>query len=144
MFAALEANRFDVVANQVTITPERQQKYDMSKPYSIGEGVIVTRAIDNSIKSLADLKGKVAGETITSNWAQVARDAGARVEAVEGFAQAITLLNRGRVGGLRAGDHAAESGPRRRGHQRQHRRVRLPRRNRRQVGEDRREDRREE
>jgi His/Glu/Gln/Arg/opine family amino acid ABC transporter permease subunit len=97
MFAALEANRFDVVANQVTITPERQQKYDMSEPYSVGEGVIVTRASDNSIKSLADLKGKVAAETITSNWAQVARDAGARVEAVEGFSQAITLLNQGRV-----------------------------------------------
>jgi ABC-type amino acid transport substrate-binding protein len=76
MFAALEANRFDVVANEVTITPERQAKYDLSEPYSVGEGVIVTRASDNSIKSLADLKGKVAAETVTSNWAQVARDAG--------------------------------------------------------------------
>ena len=97
MFAALEANRFDVVANEVTITPERQAKYDLSEPYSVGEGVIVTRASDNSIKSLADLKGKVAAETVTSNRAQVARDAGARVEAVEGFIQAITLLNQGRV-----------------------------------------------
>ena len=97
IFAALEANRFDVVANEVTITPEREEKYDLSKPYSVGEGVIVTRTGDNSIKSLADLKGKVAAETLTSNWAQVARDAGARVEGVEGFAQAITLLNQGRV-----------------------------------------------
>lgn len=97
IFAALEANRFDVVANQVTITPERQAKYDLSEPYSVGEGVIVTRANDDSIKSLADLKGKVAGENLTSNWAQVARDAGARVEGVEGFAQAITLLNQGRI-----------------------------------------------
>jgi His/Glu/Gln/Arg/opine family amino acid ABC transporter permease subunit len=97
IFAALEANRFDVVANQVTITPERQSKYDLSEPYSVGEGVIVTRADDSSINSLADLKGKVAGETITSNWAQVARDAGARVEAVDGFTAAIKLLNQGRV-----------------------------------------------
>ena len=97
IFAALEADRFDVVANEVTITPERQEKYDLSDPYSVGEGVIVTRADDNSIKSLADLKGKVAAETLTSNWAQVARDAGARVEGVEGFTQAITLLNQGRV-----------------------------------------------
>ena len=63
IFAALEANRFDVVANQVTITPERQQKYDLSKPYSVGEGVIVTRADDDSIKSLADLKGKTTAQT---------------------------------------------------------------------------------
>ncbi len=97
IFAALEANRFDVVANQVTITPERQQKYDLSEPYSIGEGVIVTRTDDNSITSLEDLKGKVSAQSTTSNWADVARTAGARVESVEGFAQAATLLNQGRV-----------------------------------------------
>ncbi len=97
MFAALEANRFDIVANEVTINDERKAKYDLSEPYSIGEGVIVTRADDNSIKSLADLKGKVAAENATSNWSEVARKAGARVEAVEGFTQAIKLLNQGRV-----------------------------------------------
>jgi ABC-type amino acid transport substrate-binding protein len=97
IFAALEANRFDVVANEVTINAERKEKYDLSAPYSVGEGVIVTRADDNSVKSLDDIKGKVAGETATSNWAQVARDHGARVEAVEGFTQAIKLLNQGRV-----------------------------------------------
>lgn len=93
----MEANRFDVVANQVTITPERQAKYDLSEPYAVGEGVIVTRADDDSITSLDDLKGKVAAESATSNWAEVARNAGARVEAVEGFTQAIKLLNQDRV-----------------------------------------------
>lgn len=97
IFAALEANRFDIVANEVTITPQRQAKYDLSEPYSVGEGVIVTRADDNSITALADLKGKTAAQSMTSNWAQVARDAGAKVEAVEGFTQAIKLLNQGRV-----------------------------------------------
>ncbi|AQA02806.1 ABC transporter substrate-binding protein [Mycobacterium sp. MS1601] len=97
IFAALEANRFDVVANEVTINPERQAKYDLSTPYSIGEGVIVTRADDDSITSLDDLAGKITAQSITSNWAQVARDSGATVEGVEGFAQAITLLNQGRV-----------------------------------------------
>ncbi|TRW88816.1 ABC transporter permease subunit [Mycolicibacterium sp. 018/SC-01/001] len=97
MFAALEANRFDVVANEVTINPERQAKYDLSQPYSVGEGVIVTRADDASITSTADLKGKVAAENATSNWSEVARKAGARVESVEGFTQAITLLSQGRV-----------------------------------------------
>jgi His/Glu/Gln/Arg/opine family amino acid ABC transporter permease subunit len=97
IFAALEANRFDIVANQVTINPERQAKYDLSQPYTVGEGVIVTRADDDSITSLEDLKGKTTAQSITSNWAQVARDAGATVEGVEGFAQAITLLNQGRI-----------------------------------------------
>lgn len=97
IFAGLDAERFDVVANQVTITPERRAKYDLSTPYAIGEGVIVTRANDNTIHSLADIRGKVAAENATSNWSQIARDAGARVEAVEGFTQSITLLSQGRV-----------------------------------------------
>lgn len=97
IFAALGADRFDVVANQVTITPERQAKYDLSQPYATGRGVIVTRAGDQSISSLKDLAGKTTAQSATSNWTQVARDAGARVETVEGFTQAIKLLNQGRV-----------------------------------------------
>jgi cystine transport system permease protein len=97
MFAALEANRFDIVANQVTINDERKALYDLSDPYAIGQGVIVTRADDDSITSLADLDGKIAAENPTSNWAQLARDNGARVESVDAFAQAIKLLNQGRV-----------------------------------------------
>ncbi|WP_078344469.1 ABC transporter permease subunit [Mycobacteroides chelonae] len=97
IFAGLDAERFDVVANQVTITPERRAKYDLSTPYAVGEGVIVTRANDNTIHSLADIRGRVAAENATSNWSQIARDAGARVEAVEGFTQSITLLSQGRV-----------------------------------------------
>ncbi|WP_195168112.1 ABC transporter permease subunit [Mycobacteroides abscessus] len=97
IFAGLDAERFDVVANQVTITPARKAKYDISTPYAVGEGVIVTRADDNSIHSLSDIRGKVAAENATSNWSQIARDAGARVEAVEGFTQSITLLSQGRV-----------------------------------------------
>lgn len=97
IFAALEANRFDVVANEVTITDERKAKYDLSEPYSIAEGVIVTRADDDSVRSLADLKGKRAAQSPTSNWATVARDAGAQIDSVDGFSQAISVLNDGRV-----------------------------------------------
>jgi cystine transport system permease protein len=97
IFAALQANRFDVIANEVAITPDRRSNYDLSEPYSVGEGVIVTRTDNMSITSLTDLNGKVAAEQMTSNWAQLARDAGARVEPVEGFTQAIKLLNQGRV-----------------------------------------------
>jgi His/Glu/Gln/Arg/opine family amino acid ABC transporter permease subunit len=97
IFAALRANRFDVIANEVMITPERRSNYGLSKPYSVSEGVIVTRANDTSITSLTDLRGKVAAESMTTNWAQLARDTGAKVEPVEGFTQAIKLLNQGRV-----------------------------------------------
>lgn len=97
IFAALEADRFDIVANEVTVTDDRKAKYDLSKPYSIAQGVIVVRSDDNSIHSLADLKGKRAAESPTSNWAQTAREAGAQIESVDGFTQAISVLNDGRV-----------------------------------------------
>ena len=97
IFAGLEAGRFDLVANQVTINDERRAKYDLSEPYTVSEGVIVTRADDTTITGLADLRGKTTAQSATSNWAQVARDAGANVEAVEGFVQAIQLLKDRRV-----------------------------------------------
>jgi cystine transport system substrate-binding protein len=97
IFAGLEAKRFDLVANQVTINDERRAKYDLSEPYTVSEGVIVTRADETGITTLADLRGRTTAQSATSNWAQVARDAGANVEAVEGFVQAIQLLKDGRI-----------------------------------------------
>ena len=97
IFPALDANRIDVIANQVTINPEREARYIFSEPYTYSHGVIVTAADTDDIKTLADLKGKTTAQSETSNWAQVAKDAGAKVESVEGFAQAAALLSQGRV-----------------------------------------------
>ncbi|MDO9378491.1 MAG: transporter substrate-binding domain-containing protein [Nocardioidaceae bacterium] len=97
IFAGLTSERWDVVANQVTRTPEREGLYDLSKTYTVSEGVILVRKGDTSISSLADLKGKTTAQSSTSNWAQVAKDAGADVESVEGFVQAVTLVKQGRV-----------------------------------------------
>ena len=97
IFAALESQRIDLVANQVTINEERQARYDLSTPYTVSEGVIITRADDTTISTLADLQGRTTAQSATSNWADVAREAGANVEAVEGFVQAVQLLKDGRV-----------------------------------------------
>lgn len=97
IFAGLTSKRYDVVANQVTKNEERAGLYGLSTTYTYSEGVIATRADDSSITSLADLKGKKSAQSITSNWAKVAKDAGAEVESVEGFTQAITLLKQERV-----------------------------------------------
>ncbi|WP_070380866.1 amino acid ABC transporter substrate-binding protein [Rhodococcus sp. WMMA185] len=97
LFAGLEAGRYDLVANQVAVSAERAQRYDLSIPYTFSEGVIITRADDTSITSVAGLDGKTAAQAATCNWAQVARDAGANVEIVSGFVQAIMLLKDGRV-----------------------------------------------
>ncbi|MGW8649741.1 amino acid ABC transporter substrate-binding protein [Nocardia salmonicida] len=97
IFAGLESQRFDLVANQVTVNPERTAKYALSQPYTTSEGVIVTKSDNTTITSLASLAGKTTAQSATSNWSKVASGAGAKVEAVEGFVQAVQLLKAGRV-----------------------------------------------
>jgi cystine transport system substrate-binding protein len=97
IFAGLEAKRFDVIANQIGVNPDRQAKYLFSTPYTYSHGVVITRADDDSVHSLADVKGKTSAQSTTSNFAQTATDAGAKIQAVEGFTQAITLLKQSRV-----------------------------------------------
>ncbi|GAT73861.1 amino acid ABC transporter substrate-binding protein [Microbacterium hydrocarbonoxydans] len=97
IFAGLDAGRFDVIANQVTINDEREAKYLFSAPYTVSPGVIVVAEDDDSISSFDDLDGKTAAQSLTSNWNELAVESGAKVEAVEGWAQAVELLRQGRV-----------------------------------------------
>ena len=97
IFAGLESGRFDVIANQVSITPEREADYDFSTPYTVSPGVVVVNDGEKSISSFEDLKGKRTAQSLTSNWYELAQEAGAEVEAVEGWAQAVELLKQDRV-----------------------------------------------
>jgi cystine transport system substrate-binding protein len=97
IFAGLDAGRFDVIANQVSINSEREEKYLFSEPYTISPGVIVVLEDDDSITSFADLEGKTTAQSLQSNWYELAQESGATVEAVEGWAQAVALLQQGRV-----------------------------------------------
>src|SRR3712207_4997510 len=51
IFAGLDAGRFDMIANQVSITPEREADYSFSEPYTVSPGVIVVNDGDTSIDS---------------------------------------------------------------------------------------------
>jgi cystine transport system substrate-binding protein len=97
IFAGLEAGRFDVIANQVSINPEREESYLFSTPYTVSPGVIVVNEGDDAISSFDDLAGKTTAQSLTSNWYELAQESGANVEAVEGWAQAVALLQQGRV-----------------------------------------------
>lgn len=97
IFAGLDAGRFDVIANQVSITPEREEQYLFSEPYTVSRGVVVVNEGDTSISSFDDLEGKTTAQSLTSNWYALATESGANVEAVEGWAQSVALLQQGRV-----------------------------------------------
>jgi cystine transport system substrate-binding protein len=97
IFAGLEAGRFDAIANQVSITPERSAKYVFSTPYTYSTGVIVVKADNTSITSFEGLSGKTTAQSLTSNWNTLATQSGANVQAVEGWAQSVALVEQGRV-----------------------------------------------
>ncbi|MFC7495191.1 MULTISPECIES: ABC transporter substrate-binding protein/permease [unclassified Nocardioides] len=97
LFPALDSERIDVIANQVTINPEREARYLFSTPYTYSKGVIVTAADTDDITTLDDLEGRKTAQTSSSNWADVARDAGADVQYVQDFAPGVELLIQGRV-----------------------------------------------
>lgn len=92
MFAGLDAKRFDVVINEVGIKEDRKVKYDFSDPYIVSKAVLIVNEDNQDIKKLADLKGKKAGQSLTSNLTEIAKSNGATIVQTDGFNQAIDLL----------------------------------------------------
>lgn len=69
MLAGLETERFDIITNQVTITKERQKKYDFTQPYTISGIQVITRKDKlNDFNMPEDLAGKVVGVGLGSNY----------------------------------------------------------------------------
>ena len=97
IFAGLDAGRFDVVANQVSITPERITEYEFSTPYTYSTGVIVVKDDNDSITSFEGLSGKSTAQSLSSNWHTLAKESGAKIQGVEGWAQSVALVEQGRV-----------------------------------------------
>ena len=65
LIAALQANKADVIAAAMYITPTRQEVVDFSDPiYTYGEGVFVSAKDTKDYKSMEDLKGETVGVQI--------------------------------------------------------------------------------
>ncbi|KXG10046.1 L-cystine-binding protein TcyA [Anoxybacillus sp. P3H1B] len=97
MFAGLDAKRFDMIANQVGIRSDRQEKYDFSIPYTTSAAVLLIHKDNNNVKKFEDIKGLKSAQSMTSNFADLARSYGAEIVGVEGFNQAVELLSSKRV-----------------------------------------------
>ena len=97
MFAGLDAKRFDAIVNQVSIRPDRQEKYDFSDSYIVSKAVLIVKEDNVEIQQFADLAGKKSAQSLTSNLADMARANGAEIVQVDGFNQAIDLLVSNRV-----------------------------------------------
>lgn len=98
MLAGLKAGRFDMVANQVSLTtPERRATFDKSAEYSYSGPMMLVRKDENGIKDLADIKGRKAAQTLSSNYGEMATAAQATIVPVDSMAQALTLVEQKRA-----------------------------------------------
>lgn len=70
LIGALEAGRIDTVANQITVTPEREAKFVFTQPYVYDGAQVVVRAGNTDIKGVEDLRGKTVAVNLGSNFEQ--------------------------------------------------------------------------
>ncbi len=97
MFAGLDSERFDVIANQVGINDKRKEKYDFSVPYTVSGEQIIVHKDNTSIQSLEDLKGKKVGVTQGSNYEEIAKKAGAEIHYYKGSNEILADLSAKRL-----------------------------------------------
>lgn len=58
IFGALDSGRVDTIADIITITDERKQKYDFTQPYVYNPMVLATKSSNTDINSMKDINGK--------------------------------------------------------------------------------------
>ena len=69
LIGALETGRIDTIANQITITPEREAKLIFSQPYVFdGAQIVVKKGNEQAIASVEDLSDKIVAVNLGSNF----------------------------------------------------------------------------
>jgi polar amino acid transport system substrate-binding protein len=100
IFAGLEAGQYDAIISSVTITPERQAKYDFSSPY-INAGQILVVPNAEKASKVADLKGKKVGAQIgTTGAMSIKKAAGVELKTYDEVGLAFEDMAAGRISGV--------------------------------------------
>lgn len=99
LIGGLQAGKFDVVTNQVSITPQRRQSLDFSPPYAYSAVQVLERKDDTQeYRTLEELKGKRVAVTLGSNYADLAKSMpGIIVQTYPGMSEALGDLVGGRA-----------------------------------------------
>jgi L-cystine transport system substrate-binding protein len=99
IIAGLQSSRYDVIVNQVSITPERQKALDFSPPYTYSTAQLIQRKDDSrQFKSLDELKGHKLGVSLGSNYNDMAKSVpGIDVKTYPGAPEYLRDLASGRL-----------------------------------------------
>ncbi|MCY0147409.1 amino acid ABC transporter substrate-binding protein [Hoeflea sp. G2-23] len=75
LVGALSSGRIDTIANQITITPEREAAFAFTQPYVYdGAQVVVKKGNETTITGPEDLKGRTVAVNLGSNFEQLLRE----------------------------------------------------------------------
>ena len=98
LIPALQAKEIDVAINDITITDDRKQSVDFSKPYYIAGLGVVVRSDNDTIHTAEDLQGKTLGVSIGSTGEEAARKfPGANVRVFNAINEAFLEVQNGGV-----------------------------------------------
>jgi len=70
IFLGLESKKYDMIANQIEKTSEREEKYIFSDKYLVSAAQIIVKEGVNNIKTLKDLEGKRMISAVGSNYSK--------------------------------------------------------------------------
>jgi cystine transport system substrate-binding protein len=96
LIAGLDSNKYDVVYNDISVTPERQKAYRFASEYLFTHGVMIVKK-DSDLTSASQLRGKTAAQTTSSNYGEEAKKLGAEIVAAPGFTESLSLVENGKA-----------------------------------------------
>ncbi|QDR82654.1 L-cystine-binding protein FliY [Sporomusa termitida] len=98
LIGGLQADKFDIVIAQMSITEERKKSVDFTDPYVNTGGVLITRQDTNDINKLEDIKDKKVGVGGGTTFEKVARSVqGADVRTYKSAGEYFTDLQNKRL-----------------------------------------------
>ncbi len=97
LLASIDSGRIDTVINAVSITAERQEKYDFTSPYVSLYRHVIVKGDNDTIHSLEDLNGTKVAENITTEYADQLEALGAEIVPIDTLQQAFDLIASGRA-----------------------------------------------
>lgn len=93
-FTSVDSGRVDLSLNNLDITPERKEKYNISEPYKYGVGGMIVRADGTSgieKSDLSDWSGKKAAGAAGTNFMKIAEKLGAELVTYDNVSGDIYL-----------------------------------------------------
>ena len=97
LLAGIDSGRLDTVINAVSITDEREEKYDFAGPYFYITQQIVVAKDNDDIVDMASLDGKKMANTATTASLDLLEDAGVSLVQISTADEAVSLISSGRA-----------------------------------------------